>query len=95
MHLERIYLQKCEYVGEPAIRELIQKAFTLAEEHIFYAGGGLALFSALMFFLGHECFTDPQFPWTENILHDDVDDTEKTHLLYSKMKEHIENVMLG
>ena len=91
--LKSIYPEKCEYAGEPAIREVVRQAVMQTEEYAFLAPGAQAVLGALMFFLGHQCFFDPQFPWIESTLIDEgiVDDAEKARLLHSKLGERIEN----
>jgi hypothetical protein len=45
-----------------------------------------------MFAFGHGCFSDPRFPWIENILEDDdLDDENKIEFLYRQMKEYIKS----
>ena len=64
--MQETYPQKCAYVGEPALRELLRTGLRLTQRHAMRTDKGLPLTVTLLFALGHGCFTDPQFPWVES-----------------------------
>lgn len=95
MCLHRIYPEKYEFSGEDAIRGLIQNVIKSAEYHLPSVSWGPALFSTMSFFLGHKCFSDPQFPWIQETFDNDIFDKQQiADFVYSKMKEHIKVAML-
>src|SRR5262249_39606812 len=61
--LRRIYPQKCDYVGEAALRNLLKRGLVFAQEQGVTSGAGVALIVALMFSIGHGFNTDPHVPW--------------------------------
>ena len=88
----RIYSRKCEYIGEAALRNLIQECYLQLTNYYVSHSSAPAVYSLLMFAFGHGCFSDPRFPWIENILEDDdLDDENKIEFLYRQMKEHIKS----
>jgi hypothetical protein len=68
--LSSIYPEKCESVGEPALRALIRRGPELARHHSAGTDLGVALFIALPFALGHGFATDPLYPWISEVLND-------------------------
>jgi len=89
MCLHRIYPEKYEFSGEDAIRKLVRNAINLAEYHLPSVVWGPTLFSIMSFFLGHKCFSDPQFTWIHKAFNNDgSEEPQIADLVYSKMKEH-------
>jgi hypothetical protein len=86
-HLNRIHPQKCEYIGETAVNTLIQQGNDLAESNAISTVTGAAVLVMLMFFFGHGCLTDPQFPWIAGTLSNIsvVNTNEKFERLYLGM----------
>lgn len=69
-----LYPEKYEYSGEPAMRNLILDAITLSDQYFSSVVWGSVLVSTMMFLLGHQCFSDPQFPWIAETLFADFQD---------------------
>jgi hypothetical protein len=55
--------EKYSFVGQEALRLLIQHGLSAARAHHAQTTADQALIVLLMFGLGHGCLTDPQFPW--------------------------------
>jgi hypothetical protein len=68
--MERIYPQKCFYMGDPPLRALIHEGIASAEAYSIQTIRGVALFVVLMFALGHGFAEDPLFPWISRTLRD-------------------------
>ncbi len=66
--MQECYPQKWEYVGESALRQLIQRARQVAGELDIGCGEGVLLLTALMYFLGHGITNDPYHPWVGSTL---------------------------
>ena len=86
-HLSRIHPQKCEYIGETAVNTLIEQGNDLAESNAISTFAGAAVLVMLIFFFGHGCLTDPQFPWIAGTLSNTsfVNTNEKFERLYLDM----------
>ena len=50
------------------LRTLIQSARKITEQHALLGEEAVALFTVLLFFLGHEVDRDPTVPWVEATL---------------------------
>ena len=51
--MERIYPRKCRYVGDGPLRALIARGEDLARTHGLTSERGVAVFTALIFVMGH------------------------------------------
>ncbi|REG22534.1 hypothetical protein ATI61_11964 [Archangium gephyra] len=61
--LDRIYPQKCKYLGEQNLRSLIRHGHENARCLAAPTSAAVVLVIGLMFFLGHGFASDPLFPW--------------------------------
>ena len=68
--MERIYPRKCRYVGDRPLRALIARGEDLARTHGLTSDRGAALFTALIFVMGHGLADDPLHPWVAKTLRD-------------------------
>jgi hypothetical protein len=68
--IQRLYPQKFQYIGEPALRLLIDKGVETGRSYDFQAAQELVLIVILMFVLGHGCTNDPLYPWIAATLKD-------------------------
>ena len=93
-YLAFLYPKKVIYTNEDAIKKLIQEALEVAEENFSVADWSASLFTLMMFFWGHDCFNDRQFPWISNILDDELEYDEKAASLCLSIKDHITQVAL-
>ncbi|MDR3567322.1 MAG: hypothetical protein P4L43_04765 [Syntrophobacteraceae bacterium] len=94
--LRKIYPEKCEFLGDAPLEYLVQRGVSLAAA---YPGSSKAasIFTELMFFFGHGCLTDSQFPWIAAILERGAtgDEKEKMERLYSKNRILLQNALIG
>jgi hypothetical protein len=54
--------ERCAYLGEPPLRELLQRARESAAQHGVATDVGIVVFTVLMFAIGHGFTEDPTFP---------------------------------
>jgi hypothetical protein len=66
--IQKVYPERCTYVGERALRALIEEGIVTAERQALTTVRGMALCVLLMFQLGHGCFEDPLYPWIARTL---------------------------
>ena len=93
--LKRLYPQKCDYVGDDCLRELIQEANEKAETNQFINTRGIALFAVLMFALGHTFTEDPLFPWVSHTLNDPklVEPERRAQRMEERMLAYLDQVL--
>jgi hypothetical protein len=89
------YPQKCEYVGESALRELIPLGIGLAGKYSVSTAGGKVFLIGLMFAQGHGFATDPQLPWIQATLNNPAitDPNKRIERLYSKTMTYLRHVL--
>ncbi len=68
--LQRLFPAKCEYVGQPGVREGIVTGFASAQGYGITTERGLVLFSGMSFVLGGGFDKDPLLPWASATLQD-------------------------
>ena len=92
----KTYPQKCEYLGDSVLEDLVQRGISSAAAYSESSRAAM-VFAGLMFIFGHGCLSDPQFPWIANTLAKDVpgDEESKIEKLYSKTRIYLENVLKG
>jgi hypothetical protein len=66
--MQRVYPERCAYVGEKVLQALIEEGIVIAEQQALTTVRGMALCVLLMFQLGHGCFEDPLYPWISRTL---------------------------
>jgi hypothetical protein len=93
--LWEIYPEKCNYVGEPALTELVQNARLEANNYGINFCPGTTLVALALFAFGHGCLSDPQFPWIAETLSDNsiVNPEEKAEKILLKMKSYCDNAL--
>jgi hypothetical protein len=94
--LRRIYPQKFDHVGEPAIRSLIRRSSALADEYSIATTEGVALLAGLMFAFGHGATTDPQFPWIRSTLMQSTETespARQVELLFGRMTMYLTHAL--
>lgn len=84
-HLKETLPRKCEIVGEPALRQLINRAIEVAAGYKITTARGCAFLLAAMFMLGSGFDKDPQVPWAGKILRDEsiIDQRERVDKLFA------------
>jgi hypothetical protein len=87
-----IYPEKCNYIGEPALIELIQYARLEAKNYGINFAPGTTLVALAIFAFGHGCLTDPQYPWIVETLNDTtiVEQDLKIEKLLETMKKYFD-----
>ena len=92
----KIYPQKCEYLGDSVMEDLVQRGIASAGAYS-KSSRAAVIFAGLMFIFGHGCLSDPQFPWIANTLEKDAPDNAdgKIEHLYSKTRIYLENALKG
>lgn len=68
--MARIYPQRCAYVGDAPLRELVRRAVAEAARLDVATDVGAGLVVGLMFGMGHGFADDPLFPWVQATLRD-------------------------
>jgi hypothetical protein len=93
--LNNIYPQKCEYLGEDAIHDLIARGKEVANTHSISSSRGVALIIVLMFELGHRITEDPLYPWISETLGDESveDPNKRAERLHAKVKTYLEQTL--
>ena len=66
--LERIYPDKCAYIGRDTLLELLSAGAERANENGMNSVLGKALFGLLAFELGHRFYDDPLYRWAGDII---------------------------
>ncbi|MFH0727541.1 MAG: hypothetical protein V2B19_14525 [Pseudomonadota bacterium] len=93
--LNTIYPQKCNYLGEEALNDLIGRGKESALSYSISSVHGAALLIVLMFVLGHGVTRDPLYPWISQTLEDEsvADPDEKVKRLQAKMKTYLDRTL--
>ncbi|AKT38416.1 hypothetical protein [Chondromyces crocatus] len=63
-----VHPEKAAFVGEPALRALIEAGEVEAKERGIYEGRDIVLLLTLMFAFGRGCTDDPLYPWISRTL---------------------------
>lgn len=85
--VREIYPQKFDYLGSGGTKSLVRRSIDLANSLHVTHESGVALFSALMFFLGQGFINDPQYPWITTALYDSqiLDPNDRTDRLQARV----------
>ncbi|HFQ81467.1 MAG TPA: hypothetical protein ENK33_08870 [Desulfobacterales bacterium] len=89
------YPQKCRYVGEQPLHDLIRRAAALARKIAVSNSAGVVLCACFMFMLGHGFAEDPLYPWCKKTLNDEniTDPNKRLERLHSKGIAYISKVL--
>lgn len=68
--LTRIYPQRCAYLGEPLLKELVRRGAEVAAQHDVATDRGIVIVTGMMFTMGHGFAEDPLLPWVSATLRD-------------------------
>ena len=90
-----IYPEKCNYIGQSALRTLAKHGLKLAQSYGFETEKGKALMVGLAFAVGHGFSADPLYGWVGRRLANRrrLDPLQKTEDLYSKSMLYLERVV--
>ena len=93
-HLKEFTPMHSEVLGEEGIRPIIQLGMERAKKYGWTHKGPVRFYIELFFMLGVDFDTDPQFPWTRQLLADPSvpDQTERADRLHAKVMDYIEVV---
>jgi hypothetical protein len=93
--LKASYPEKCDYVGQSALKELLPLGRALAQKHAISKGEGVVLLIGLLFAQGHGATTDPQLPWIQATLNNPAitDPNKRIERLYSKLMTYLRHVL--
>ncbi len=93
--LRWIYPEKCNYLGESGLSELIERGISSARAYSVTSQGGCAVFVGLTFALGQGFAADPQFPWISATLGSQLipDPNQKAKRVYEKMMVYLDSVV--
>ncbi|HEV8591284.1 MAG TPA: hypothetical protein VGQ55_04210 [Pyrinomonadaceae bacterium] len=93
--LNNIYPNKCKYLGEDALSDLIRRGKDAARVHEITAAQGAALLIILMFELGHKITEDPLYPWVSGTLSDESigDPNERVKRLQARVKTYLDQAL--
>ena len=90
--LKTSYPQRCTYLGDEALQELIESGKEEARSRLITSAKGGGLLIVLMFQLGHAATRDPLFPWISAALNDEsvTDPNERIKNLRAKSVKYLE-----
>lgn len=93
--MARTYPQKAAYLGEPALRAVIDLGIGKARTYGFADMRATALLIVLIFAFGHGFDDDPLYPWIKRTLHDDtiVDAAARAKRLETKAVTWLDRVL--
>ena len=93
-HLNLLFKQKYEVVGEANLKEMIACGIPSAKKYGITDEGYLVVYIVFMFMLGSGFDRDPQFPWAAVILQDvALDQQQKTAILYKTAIANLDKVL--
>lgn len=72
VHLNKFFPNHCEALGDSGVREAIQYGTQQAESYDIVTERDVCKYIDLMFALGRDFDTDPDFAWAHEILHDET-----------------------
>ncbi len=86
-----LYPEKCQCVGENALRQIIRSGMAAARSRGLTTERGVTLYLALVFLLGITFDEDPQYPFAQAVLKDPslADPRKKAELLYERALEYL------
>lgn len=89
------YPQRCQYLGDEALEQLIDRGKDEARTRLVTSAKGAALLIVLMFQLGHAAARDPLFPWVRQTLEDEsvADPNERIKNLRVKAAKYLEQTL--
>jgi hypothetical protein len=93
--MNRVFPQKAFYVGEAALKSLIDESTAEAATYGFDTARQRALLVVLKFAFGHGCTDDPLYPWIARTLRDDkiIDPAARAARLEKKAITWLEHVV--
>jgi hypothetical protein len=93
--LKHNFPEKCRYIGDTALKNLIKQGRDQAKEYAVSGNAGAAIFTGFMFMSGQGFAQDPLFPWAGETLNDEAitESMEKLERLYSKGIAYVTQVL--
>jgi hypothetical protein len=71
LHLNILYPERCQDIGEPKLRRMIQYGIKRAASHGIQLENDVRKYIEVMLVLGPDFDNDPHFPWAASILTDE------------------------
>jgi len=95
--LREMWFTKCEYLGEPVLRRVIQHGLELAQKYGFTTEKGQVLMVTLAFAVGHGFTRDPLNGWILRRLDAPrwADPNKQADELYSKSRIYLQHILAG
>lgn len=93
--LKANFPEKCQYIGDKALKNLIRHGREQAEEYAVSGNTGTIIFTSFMFMSGQGFAKDPLFPWAGETLNDEMisEPEKKMERLHSKGITYISQVL--
>jgi hypothetical protein len=93
-HLKQFTPRHSEIIAEQGVRRVVEIGIERAKGYGLTNRGPMRFYIELMFMLGNDFDTDPQYPWAGEILNhpENADQMERADSLYNKMMEYIQRV---
>lgn len=84
-HLNLLYKQKFEVIGEGNLKQMIEYGIANAAKYGIRSEPNVLIYVVFMFMMGSGFDKDPQFPWVKTILHENTlsDEHKKIEVLYA------------
>jgi hypothetical protein len=70
LHLNILYPERCQDIGEPKLRRMIQYGVKRAFSYAIQLENDVRKYIEVMLLLGPDFDKDPKFPWATSILND-------------------------
>jgi hypothetical protein len=80
-HLKKVFPIRTADMGEDVVREVIRIGIGRADGYELDTPGPVCLFIEMSFLLGSGFDTDPQYPWTQQVLADTTDQVDRANRL--------------
>ncbi|MFO7613393.1 MAG: hypothetical protein R6W71_02005 [Bacteroidales bacterium] len=94
-HISEFSPEQFEIIKEPDVRKIISLGIQTAESYGFTLRGPLQFYLEMMFMLGSDFDTDPQYMWIREMLMDksEKDQMKRADLLYDKVIDFLDQMM--
>jgi hypothetical protein len=88
---------RCEYLGRPALKHMVQHGFELAQRYGFTTDKGKTLMATLALAVGHGFANDPLNGWILRRLNKPrwTDPEKQVDELYSKSRIYLNHILAG
>jgi len=93
-HLREFSPRHCEVIGDDGVLAVIRQGIDAAEPYGFVQRGPVRLYLEMMFMLGSEFDSDPQYPWAREALTDEAffDPMDRAEALHQRLRQYLTEV---